>query len=251
MFGPGLELIDSLERMLRWDDRGTAYSTWRVVPNLPEIHSGLWLGFRLVFVVEANLEAAQDALRGEANSSSSPISVEGVKRRLDTLLPPWTAELYFDIEMEPVADSRLLEILARPYSDQLSESGARDYNLGNRRNALYETIAFEDLFSACNLVRQRAEAQVRSSGEFATLVDDKVQNALTELEVERRGVERRVQAVMGEDGLRDRGLEIELLVNSAVAAGIASPSIRLDSIGLIVLAGTHLEDDDQQDSYRY
>ena len=242
---PGLELVDNLERMLRWDDRGTAYATWRVEPNWPAVNFGPWLGFCLVFVVEANFDAALETLKNETDSLSLQISFEGVKRRLDTLLPPWTTELYFDIDMEQVTDSSLLEVLARPYSDRLSETGGRDYNLGNRRNVLYKAIGFEELFYACSTVRQTAEGRLRASREFATLVNDKVQGALTKLEVERRGLERRGKAVMAEDGLPDPGLEVEMLVNSAVSAGIASPSIRLDSIGLIIISNTSPEDDNQ------
>ena len=29
----GLELVDSLDRLLRWDDRGTAFATWRLDPR--------------------------------------------------------------------------------------------------------------------------------------------------------------------------------------------------------------------------
>ena len=242
---PGLELIDNLERMLRWDDRGTAYATWRMEPDWSGDEQAPWLGFRLVFVVEANLEVALERLENAAGHSLFQLSHKGVRGRLDNLLPPWTAELLFDIEMEPVTDNRLLEILARPYSDQPGALGERDYNLGNRRNALYKTIGFEELFYACSTVRQMAEGRLRASHEFATQVNDKVQGALTKLEVERRGLERRANAVMAEDGLHDRGLEVEILVNSAVSAGIASPSVRLDSIGLIIVSDTPPEDDDQ------
>ena len=242
---PGLELIDSLESMLRWDDRGTAYATWRMKPDWSEDNQAPWFGFRLVFVVEANLEAAYQRLENATDHSSFQISLEGVRRRMDALLAPWTAEMLFDIETEPVTDNRLLEILARPYSDQPSASGERDYNLGNRRNALYKAIGFEEVFSACNTVRQKAEGRLRASHKFATLVNDRVQVALKELEVERHGLERRGKAVKLEDGLPDRGLEVEILVNSAVSAGIASPSVRLDSIGLIVVSNSPPEEDDQ------
>ena len=130
---PGLELVDSLEKMLRWDDRGTAFATWRLEPSWPGQTRGPWLGFRLAFVVEANLEAAQEALENASDSASFPISFEGVKRRMDTLLPPWTSELYIDIQMEPVADRSLLQVLARPYATQPDQSGRRDFNLGSRR----------------------------------------------------------------------------------------------------------------------
>ena len=242
---PGLELIDSVEKMVRWDDRGTAYATWRMEPDWTADNRAPWIGFRLVFVVEANLEAAHQRLKNATDLSSFQISLEGVRRRLDALVAPWTAEMLFDIEMEPVTDNRLLEIVDRPYSDQPTVSGERDYNLGNRRNALYKAIGFEELFYACRTVRQKAESRLRASHDFAALVNDKVKDALTQLQVERRGLERRGEAVMAEDGLADRGLEVEMLVNSAACDGVASPSIRLDSIGLIIISNAPPEDGGQ------
>ena len=241
---PGLELVDNLEKMLRWDDRGTAYATWRLEPSWPEETRGPWLGFRLVFVVEANLEAAQKALENASDSASFPISLEGVKRRMDTLLPPWMSELYIDIQMEPVTDRSLLQVLARPYATQQDQSGRRDFNLSSRRNALYETIGFEELFAACNRVRQEAEAQLRASPEFESLATSRVQRALTELEVNRRGLERRSWAIMEESGGATSGMEVDILVNSAVATGIASLILRLDSIGLMVVSNSQPKDDE-------
>ena len=44
---PGLQLVDNLEKMLRLDDRGTAFATWKVEPDWPEESRGPWLGFSL------------------------------------------------------------------------------------------------------------------------------------------------------------------------------------------------------------
>ena len=235
---PGLELVDSMEQMLRWDDRGTAYATWRLEPEWPGQIQGPWLGFRLTFVVEANMNAAQDILGDVSDSGEVPISIAGVRRRLDVLLPPWTSELYIDIQMKPVTDSYLLQVLARPYSTQLDESGIRDFNLGSRRNALYDTIGFDELLSACSRVRQEAEAQLRASQEFESLVTGKVQKAMAELETDRTSLERRSWAIVEESGRATSGLEVDIMVNSAVAAGISLPVIRLDSIGLIVVSNS-------------
>jgi ATP-dependent helicase HepA len=47
---PGAPLIEVLARLLRWDDRGTAFATWRVAPKIGR--GEIWLGFRLCFVIE-------------------------------------------------------------------------------------------------------------------------------------------------------------------------------------------------------
>ena len=230
--------------MLRWDDRGTAYATWRMEPDWPGETRGPWLGFRLVFVVEANLEAAQEVLGNASIPEALPISLSGLKRRLDSMMPPWTAQLYVDIQMQPVSDPFLLDVLGRPYTTDPDASGRMDFNLGSRRNALYETIGFEELSSACNRVRQEAEAQLRTSQQFNLMVNGRVQNALAELDVTRRSLERRGSFILEEGGGTASGLEVDILVNAAVAAGITSPTIRLDSIGLIIVADGPPRDDD-------
>ena len=233
---PGLELVDNLETMMQWDDRGTAYATWRMEPNWPGETRGPWLGFSLVFLVEANLEVAREAIRNASDFASFSISFDGIKRRMDAMLPPWTANLYVDIQMEPVTDALLLGVLARPYMDQRGASGRQDFNLGSRRHALYETIGFEELSFACHRVRREAEARLTASQAFQRSVNNKVQNALMELETSRKSLERRRNAILDEDGATASSLEIDVAVNSAVAAGIASPTIRLDSIGLLVVS---------------
>ncbi len=240
---PGLELVDNLEKMLRLDDRGTAYATWRMEPDWPGESRGPWLGFRLVFVVEASLDAAQDVLRNSSLPETFPISLAGIKRRLDSILPPWTDQLYIDIQMQPVSNPFLLDVLVRPYTTDPDASGRMDFNLGSRRNALYEAIGFDELFSACNRVRQEAEAQLRTTQQFNSMVNGRVQSALAELDVSRWGLERRVKAILEESGGTASGLEVDILVNSAVAAGIASPTIRLDSIGLVIVSDRPPKDD--------
>ena len=238
---PGLELVDNLEEMLRWDDRGTAYATWRMEPDWP---GETWLGFRLVFMVEANLEVAQEVLGNASIPETLPISLSGINRRLDSMLPPWTAQLYVDIQMQPVSDPFLLDVLGRRYTTEPDASGRMDFNLGSRRNALYETIGFEELFSACNRVRQEAEAQLRTSQQFNLMVNGRVQNALAELDVTRKSLERRGCFILEEGGGTASGLEVDLMVNAAITAGITLPTIRLDSIGLIIIADRPPRDDD-------
>ena len=233
---PGLELVDSLEKLLQWDDRGIAYATWRLEPEWPGQVRGPWLGFRLVFVIEANMGAATEELVSASHSGEVPIALGAVRRRLDSLLPPWTSELYLDIQMEPVTDSYMLQVLGRPYSNRYDELGRRDFNLSSRREILYETIGFEELSLACNKVKQEAEEQLRTSSEFNSLVNDTLKRALAELEVNRSNLERRRRAILQESGHTPTDLEVEIRANLAMAAGISSPIVRLDSIGLIIVS---------------
>ena len=50
---PGAPLIDVIERFTRWDDRGTAFVTYRTALDWP---GDLWIGFKLCFVIEPSFE---------------------------------------------------------------------------------------------------------------------------------------------------------------------------------------------------
>ena len=53
---PGAEFVEALERVIRWDDRGVAYATLRIVPGFDEV----WLGFRMLWQVEPGFGSDSD-----------------------------------------------------------------------------------------------------------------------------------------------------------------------------------------------
>ena len=228
---PGLELVDNLERLLRWDDRGTAFATWRVEPRWFGEGRGTWLGFRLVYVLEADVESVQVALFDDMDALS-------LRRRMDSLLPPWTMTLYVDAEMEPITDPLLLEILARPYSDRSDGDGARDYNLGSRRDALYTTIGFSQLSDACMRATQASEELLKNSPQFQHWMDHYASKAVRELYADNDKLERRNEAFLRETGEAAVGIERDRRVNAAIAEALSTPSVRLDALGLFVVSNS-------------
>ena len=228
---PGLELVDNLEQLLRWDDRGTAFATWRVEPRWFGEGRGTWLGFRLVYVLEADVESVQVALFDDMDALS-------LRRRMDSLLPPWTMTLYVDAEMEPITDPLLLEILARPYSDRSDGDGARDYNLGSRRDALYTTIGFSQLSDICMRASQGSEELLRTSPQFQNWVDHYARKAVRELYADNDKLERRSEAFLRESGEAEVCIERDRRVNAAIAEALSTPSVRLDALGLFVVSNS-------------
>ena len=87
-----------------------------------------------------------------------------------------------------------------PYTTQPDASGRRDFNLGSRRNALYEAIGFEELFSACNRVRQRGRCPSPRIPAVQFAGQRQGAERLAELDVSRRGLERRGRAILEEGG---------------------------------------------------
>lgn len=228
----GLELLDSLERLLRWEDRGTAFATWRRDPRWSGDGRGTWLGFRLTYVLEANVEEARIALGGGVGGAL----VSSLRRRMDSLLQPWTTMVDVDIEMNLVRDPLLREILARPYSKWEDEFGRRDFNLGSRRDVLYATIGFRELAGACWLAEETSEALLRSSPQFQEWSDASVRRAVGELKADNERLKRRNDAIVRETGRADSGIERDMRINEAIAAALLSPSVRLDAIGLFVVS---------------
>lgn len=229
---PGLELVDQLENLLRWDDRGTAFATWRSDPRWTGEGRGTWLGFRLIYILEANVKAVHYALRESINEIIAP----SLRRRMDSLLPPWTTTIDVDLEMNSVMDPLLREILDRPYSDRNDEHGRRDYNLGSRRDALYESIGFHELANACRRAKEASEGLLRSSPQFQEWTEVNARRAISEINSDNERLKRRQDAKIRETGKADAGMKRDIRVNEAIAAALTSPSVRLDAIGLFVVS---------------
>lgn len=231
---PGLELVDSITKLLRWDDRGTAFATWRLDPRWTGEGRGIWIGFRLTYVLEANVELAKDTLGDWADGTV----VRSLRRRMDALLPPWITALDVDIEMNPVTDPVLREILSLPYSTREDELGRRDFNLGSRRNALYELIGFNELADACMLAKDASERLLLNSPHYHDWADTSARRAIRVLIIDKERLERRKEAIFRETEKSDPSIECDIRVNEAITSAIASPSIRLDAIGLFVVSNT-------------
>ena len=229
LFRPGLPLVDKLERLLRWDDRGTVFATWRMDPAWVGSTRDIWLGFRLVYSVESNLADARAALSGV-------VDPQALQRRMDSLLPPWTTTLDIDLSMQPVTDPGLTTVLNRPYDPGLGPDGCRDFNLGRLRDALYDVIDFEELAKSCARVREISEELLRNSAAFDRWIESHAHPAVRELYAENQMLERRAAAFDMETGSPGAGIDREIAVNKAIAEALASPTVRLDSIGFFIVS---------------
>jgi ATP-dependent helicase HepA len=217
----GSPLVDVMQPLLRYDDRGTAFATWRRVPSLAASVTE-WLIFKLVYVVEADI-AGEEAKRADR------VDVQ-LQRRVDHLVPPWVETLYFDTNLRPVKRPDLLAALLKPY-DQ-----ANDRNLGSRLAVLWERIP-EDRFA--QLFRdavESASSQLVQDETYkghlqAVLVQAEQRVRLARAKVDRRraGLTRLGQS---EAALDDEASHLEQELELA-----RSIRPRLDSLGLIILSG--------------
>lgn len=233
---PGAPLVDTVERYINWDDRGTAFATWRVAPEWAAQYGSEWLGFRLCYVVEADMRRQIGLDEGLGNQED--VLVANVQRRADSFLPPTLTVLHLDIGFAEVTDSSLLDLLTRPYGKGEGVEGRyRDYNLGSRHEALNSLVDRVDFVRLCHQARNRSEELLRRSESFKTLVTTATRRAQTELWMRNERLRQRAEAIRREGLLMNTDIEREIAVNDAIIAAVANPTVRLDAIGFFVVAG--------------
>lgn len=217
----GSSLMQAIEREYRWDDRGTAFATWRQVlaPGHQE-----WIAFKLCFVIEARLP---DAISNDEKS--------GLRPRLDGYLPPWSDVIYVDAELNPVIDQTYLDLLTLPYRGEATKS--RDFNLSSRQDALFGLIDAAQFERLCISIRSESELWLREQRRFKDTVNNAYEQGLLDIEHRNRRLSQRCQARKYSGELEDAGLTREIELNNKVLASLGNPIVKLDAIGAIVLSG--------------
>jgi ATP-dependent helicase HepA len=216
---PGTPLIDVAERFTRWDDRGTAFITWRTAP---EWSDDLWLGFRLCFVVEPDI-AVSDLFAPNRSELAD-------LRRAQRYLPPRAICIHVDVNGHVVEDPALLSILTRPYrsADSRGERGT-DINLSSRPHILASVIDSVAFGHLCRSVRDRGRDLLLAE---QTLADATAAGErLAMAEVERRRVRLRQRQSTGELVAR-----VDLKAIESIIPAIARPSVRLDAMGCFLIS---------------
>ncbi len=229
---PGFSLIDRIERFMIWDDRGSAFATWRMDPGWLVSERGEWMGFRLCYVIEADIGLIAEML----SNHIEPHLIPSIRRRTDGFLPPWTEMLHIDLDFQEVNDSELLTILTRSYFSTPNDTGQRDYNLGSRHKALFGLIDPQAFIDLCRQVRKQSEEIVRNSSRFLERTRQANQRTRQELEIRNDRLRQRNEAIFRETGDRDPNIDMEIAINEAIIKGVTQPRVHLDSIGFFIVA---------------
>lgn len=216
---PGTPLLDVAERYTRWDDRGTAFITWRTAA---EWAHDLWIGFRLCFVVEPDIPISD---------MFAPSRVElAALRRAQRYLPPRTLSVHVGIDGVAVQDPALLSILTRPY--RRSDEGAGsivDLNLASRPHILAGVIDPASFGGLCRSVRDRCRSALlaeRSLGDAVAAAE-----RLAMAEVERRRIRLRQRYSAG-----DFAAQADIQAIESILPAIACPAVRLDAMGCFIVS---------------
>lgn len=217
---PGTPLVDAAERFTRWDDRGTAFATWRTDADWG---SEPWIGFRLCFVIEPNV--------GSADPIFPTAEERALLRRAQQYLPLGYEVLHVDVDANAVEDPTLLSILKRPYDSDTGGGRRADRNLGSRPRLLFSVIDETSFSRACLGVRDKARSAIVDGDALRTRISLATNRAKEDL---RRRKQRYAQRLI--DG--DAGAQTDLLTAEKIVESVASPAVRLDSIGCFVVANS-------------
>ena len=142
--------------------------------------------------------------------------------------------LYVDTALQAVTRPELLTALERPYN---RSAGSRDINLGSRPHFLNAIIDPGYLETLCRQVREHSREILLALPQVAEDLTQAQKRTQEHIARRRRRIERRLAFLAQESaGCRDKSLEQQLEYDQWILNAIQQPSIRVDAIGLFVLA---------------
>lgn len=219
---PGTTIVDVLTRFTRWDDRGTAFITYR---KAPDWFGDPWIGFKLCFTIEPNLE-----LRDLLSPSRAELAA---LRRAQRYFSPITQTLFLDINGEPVTDQALLTVLSKPYDGHL-KGRSSDINLGSRPEMLADYIDPTSFETVCSNARNRARLVLTETPRVLKAIADATMRATEDLQRGRSRLQRRHSA-------GDKMAKDDLALIESILPSISMPAIRLDAMGSFVVGSDSRE----------
>jgi ATP-dependent helicase HepA len=228
----GHPFMQSLEALVRSDDRGTAFAMWRHVQGWPDAAQ---LMFRFDFVIEADINGF--------NPDLVAASAAALRRRADEAFPVNYRTVWLTSDLEEVNDPKLLAVLSQPYSKWPRTDGGRDRNLRSERwERASLLLSIGDWSELCIRARKSAEDKLRNGVElrsncerYAVRVRESaanIANAFSSRIARLSGVVRRAE---------ERTAKMEATLAEGLIAGIQNPVMRVDSAGVIVISGVPLE----------
>jgi ATP-dependent helicase HepA len=237
----GLELlrvgngfVDAMEALIRADDRGAAFATWRHVPSFCEKEPRLF--FRFDFIVEAELGPARSLLK---SFNASP---EALRRRADEAYPVEYRTIWLDSDLVEVSDPNLRVLLELPYTKRRRPDGGADLSLRFERWASVDAISpIGDWGDVCIRARRKAELLLRNGAEFKRRCDLYVKRQNERSVRVQDALRSRIACLSEPTRSSEKNLaDFELHVAEALIAGMLSPNVRVDSAGVVFLSSTPL-----------
>ena len=228
----GHPFMQALEAQLHSDDRGTTFAMWRHVPRSVQSPR---MYFRFDFFIECDLSQPLD--------QTLISSKQALRRRADEAFPVEYRTIWLNSDLEQVKNTKLLAVLGLPYTKRPRPDGGRDVNIGiGRWERVPAFVQVGDWAEFCWRARNVAEGIIRNDPSFQERCARSATHA-RHLSVETsNSLASRIARLSGATKqAEERTREIESILHNLIIQGIECPSIRVDSVGVLVLASTRLE----------
>lgn len=240
----GDQFIDAVSDFLSNDDRGRAFGMWRWLPDWTREERPI---YRFDYAVEANpMEVTH------WDDKASPLAARhlahgldrlSVSKRADGIFAPMIVSLWVDEHGSLLEDLRQIEAVRSPYAKPVPGVQGGDYALNhNRIERAYELVPATIWQERWRAAEKAAQEHVRSDQAVSTAVDRALAVAENEASIRLNQLRLRSARTAGaEHAMLEQEIELELIVANVLENCIRTPTLRLDSTGIIVVSGDGLE----------
>lgn len=222
----GHPLFSTLQHYMEVEDRGTAFSTYRVVDDKFPIfipHKEIKIMFKLTYIVESGFIFDNGKHDSEYNL---------YKRRTDDYFPPMTFTVYIDENLNIVEDIDITTVLDEPYV----KGEEIDKNLSNKHHIIDYFIDSEKLNMLCKDVSEKSKSILLNSENYNTIYKESIKKAKIDIALKSKNIEQR-KLVQEKLNISNND-EYDHLISfeKSLLKGIESPNIKLDSFGMFFLS---------------
>jgi ATP-dependent helicase HepA len=221
---PGHPLFIALQDYLDIEDRGTTFSTYRVVEKDFPIaipRGGIEIMFKLVFFIDIDFSSFENSFNKNAQM-----------RRCDEYFPPKVFTLYIDEKMNIVENEDIVETLNEPYV----KNRLIDTNLSSRTEIIEHFIDKKIYIDLCKDVSLNAKKILKNSDLYKTHIEISIKKANQDIQKRLFKLEQRnrINKSTDTEGLIRFEKNISKLINQY--------EIKLDSIGMFFLSKYPLDE---------
>lgn len=239
LFRYGSRFIDAVSDFIWNDDRGRAFGMWRYDPDWE--YEEL-VAYRFDFHIEADIRSARGVKSfGEADGSRAAL------RRADAMFPPTIETVWVDRIGDVITEPATLAVLNRNYRKSRVPGESGDFSLNLQRlQRAFRIVPKSDWLDEWRTAENSAQHAVVG----LQRVQDRIAsgNALCAKDSHeriRRLALREQYASAQEAAALATERATETAMAQALSAAIADPTLRLDSTGIVIVAGYSIEDDNE------
>jgi ATP-dependent helicase HepA len=234
----GDEFVEAIKSFSDIDDRGRSFAMWR------QIHEGfdssdLKMCFRFDFLIETQLNDAEAILAEYSRSGVPHLSRAVLTRRGDALLRPFLIHAWVDEDGQELAPEFVEQFLSKKYA----KTGAINYidkNLSAEHFRGMKKMApdvFANWHERCVRMHNSARSIVLARAELAERKKTALKRARMEDEIRYAQLRTRIQSLSGlEAHAESVQFALEVSLNESLYKGIATPSMKVDVAGVVLLS---------------